>query len=363
MTLVQDLETPALLIDLDVTERNLQRAAQYTAAHSLRFRPHTKTHKIPALGRRQLELGAVGLTVAKVGEAEVMLGAGPSDLLLEYPTIGAGKLKRLAEVARRARVTVAIDSPEAARDLNDAAAAAHVRFGALAEIDVGFGRVGVSPDGELLGLVESIARLTHLEFDGIAFFPGHIRRLDESGEAALRRLGELLESILTSLARAGHEAHVVSGGNTTTLFHSHRVPRLNEIRSGTYIYNDYNSIYSGECGLEDCAATVLTTVVSVARPGQIIVDGGSKTFSSDHYLGGPAYGHLVEAPAAIFHKMSEEHGWVDVSRVERPFRVGERVHVIPNHVCTTVNEHDFAYGVCGERVEQVWKVEGRGKLQ
>jgi D-serine deaminase-like pyridoxal phosphate-dependent protein len=158
MNLVADLETPALVIDLEIMERNLRRAAEYTAAHGLRFRPHTKTHKIPALGRRQLELGAVGLTVAKVGEAEVMLGAEPSDLLLEYPTIGYRKLKRLAEVARMARVTVAVDSSEAARELSDVAGESGVRFGVLAEIDVGLGRVGVSPGEELLHLVEFIAR-------------------------------------------------------------------------------------------------------------------------------------------------------------------------------------------------------------
>jgi D-serine deaminase-like pyridoxal phosphate-dependent protein len=361
--LVADLETPALVIDLEVMERNLRRAAEYTTAHRLRFRPHTKTHKIPALGRLQLELGAVGLTVAKVGEAEVMLGAGPPDLLLEYPTIGHGKLKRLADVARKARVTVAIDSVEAARELSEVAGECGVRFGALAEIDVGLGRVGVSPGEALLGLVKLIARLDNLDFEGIAFFPGHIRKLDEVGEQALTKLGNLLQTILSDLRHAGFEARVVSGGNTTTLLHSHRVPGLNEIRSGTYIFNDRNSIYSDACAVEDCATTVLATVVSVARPGQMIIDGGSKTFSADHYIGGGGYGYVVEAPEAVFHKMSEEHGWVDVSRVDHRFKVGERVHVIPNHVCPTVNEHDVAYGVIGERVEEVWRVEGRGKLQ
>ena len=363
MMLVADLETPALVIDLEIMERNLRRAAAYTAAHGLRFRPHTKTHKIPALGRRQLELGAVGLTVAKVGEAEVMLGAEPADLLLEYPTIGYRKLKRLAEVAGKARVTVAVDSVEAAQQLNDVAGECRVRFGALAEIDVGLGRVGVSPGEELLHLVEWIARLENLDFEGVAFFPGHIRKLDEPGEQALARLGQLLQSVLSDLRLAGFEAKVVSGGNTTTLLHSHRIPGMNEIRSGTYIFNDRNSVYSDACGIDDCAATVLTTVVSVARPGQMIIDGGSKTFSSEHYLGGTGFGHVAEAPAAVFHKMSEEHGWVDVSQVDRAFKVGDRVHVIPNHICPTVNEHDVAYGVLGERIEEVWRVEGRGKLQ
>lgn len=360
---VEDVETPALLIDLDVMERNLRRAAEYTADYGLRFRPHTKTHKIPALGRLQLDLGAEGLTVAKVGEAEVMLGADPADLLLEYPTIGRRRLERLAEVARRARVTVSIDSFEAARELSEAAADCHVRFSILAEVDVGLGRVGVTPGAELLRFLEQVTCLEGLDFDGISFFPGHIRKLDATGDAAIRQLAGLVQFILSDLRHAGYEARVVSGGNTSTLYQSHRVAGMNEIRSGTYIFNDRNSVFSNACAVEDCAATVLATVVSTARPGQIIVDGGSKTFSSEPYLGGAGFGCVVEAPAAVFHKMSEEHGWVDVSEVDRAFKIGERLHIIPNHICPTVNEHDFAYGVRNGNVEATWRVEGRGKLQ
>jgi D-serine deaminase-like pyridoxal phosphate-dependent protein len=361
--LAADLETPALVIDLEIMERNLRRAAEYTSAHNLRFRPHTKTHKIPALARRQLDLGAVGLTVAKVGEAEVMLGAHPPDLLLEYPTIGPRKLRRLAEVARSADVTVAVDSEMAARQLSGAAVETGVRFSILAEVDVGLGRVGVSPGGELLRFVGSIVDLPNLDFEGVAFFPGQIRKLDNEGERAWQSLAALLQSILSDLGRAGHQVRVVSGGNTTTLFHSHRLPGMNEIRSGTYIFNDRNSVYSEACGIEDCAASLLVTVVSTARPGQIIVDGGSKTFSSDPYIGGSGFGYVVEAPDALFHKMSEEHGWIDVSEVGHRFRVGDQVHIVPNHVCPTVNEHDVAFGMAAGRVEQVWSVEGRGKLQ
>jgi D-serine deaminase-like pyridoxal phosphate-dependent protein len=359
---VAELDTPALVVDLEIMERNLRRAADYTVAHGLRFRPHTKTHKIPSLAIRQLKLGAVGLTVAKVGEAEVMLGAWPGDLLLEYPTIGYRKLRRLAEIARAARVTVAVDSHLAALQLSEVAAETGVRFSILAEVDVGMGRVGVSPGEELLHFIEGIAALDHLGFEGIAFFPGHIRKLDADGERAWQCLATLLQSILSDLRHAGHEARVISGGNTSTLFHSHRLPGMNEIRSGTYIFNDRNSVHSGACAIEDCAASVLVTVVSTARPGQIIVDGGSKTFSSDPYFGGQSFGYIVEAPEAVFHKMSEEHGWVDVSRTAQRFKVGDRVHVVPNHVCPTVNEHDVAYGVAGEHVEEVWRVEGRGKL-
>src|SRR5215467_10960061 len=363
--LVSELDTPALVIDLDILERNLCRVAEYCKSNDLRLRPHTKTHKSPRVGRRQLDSGAVGLTVAKVGEAEVMLGAEPPDLLVAYPVIGHAKLERLMEVARKTRVTVALDSPFAARQLSDAARAAQISFGVLAEVDVGMGRVGVSPGEELVQLAQGIMRLPRLTFEGITFYPGHIKDNDETGREQLKRLGELIRSMLDDFRRADIPVDVVSGGSTPALFHSHELRGLNEIRPGTYVYNDLNTIRSGGCGMQDCAASVLVTVVSTARPGQIIVDGGSKTFSSDRLANSSevTFGHLVEAPGASFHKMNEEHGYVDVSKVDREFAIGDRLHIIPNHICVAVNLHETVYGIRGDRVEESLKVEGRGKLQ
>lgn len=361
---VSELETPALLIDLDIFERNLRRAADYTKAHNLRLRPHTKTHKTPAIGRRQLDLGAVGLTVAKVGEAEVMLRAQPPDLLVAYPVIGQSKLARLMEVARQTRVTVALDSPVAAQQLSDAARAAQVEIGVLAEVDVGMGRVGVAPS-DLLALAQGILRLPNLQFEGITFYPGHIKDYDAKGKAELDALSRLLQSVLDEFCRAGIAVNIVSGGSTPTLFHSHEVAGLTEIRPGTYVYNDLNTVRSGACGLEDCAASILLTVVSTAHPGQMIIDGGSKTFSSDRLANSSenTFGYLVEAPGAVLHKMNEEHGFVDLTKAEKSFAVGDRVHMIPNHICVAVNLHERVYGVRNGQVEEVWTVEGRGKLQ
>ena len=366
MMRIADIDTPALLVDLDVMERNLRRAADYTARHGLRLRPHTKTHKSPRIGRRQLELGAAGLTVAKVGEAEVMLDAAPADLLVAYPVIGRAKLERLMAVARRARVTVALDSMAAAQQLSEAAQAAGVQVGVLAETDVGLGRVGVSPGAELLDLARGIERLAGLAFEGIAFYPGHIKDNAAAGREALAALGGLIQSILADFRRAGIQARIVSGGSTPSLYHSHELPGLNEIRPGTYVYNDWNTVASGACTPQECAATLLVTVVSTARPGQIIVDGGSKTFSSDRLTGSgleSTFGHVVEAPEALFHKMNEEHGYVDVRQCGRQFEIGERLHIIPNHICVAVNLHERVYGIRNEEVEEVWEVAGRGKLQ
>ena len=368
MIRVSDIDTPALLVDLDVMERNLRRVADYTQKHGLRLRPHTKTHKSPRIGRRQLELGAAGLTVAKVGEAEVMLDAAPADMLVAYPVIGRAKLERLMAVARRTRVTVSLDSLFAAQQLSEAAQAAGggiVKIGVLAETDVGLGRVGVSPGGELLDLARGIERLAGLSFEGIAFYPGHIKDNGAAGRAALAALGGLIQSMLADFRREGIAVRIVSGGSTPSLYHSHELAGLNEIRPGTYVYNDWNTVASGACTPEECAGALLVTVVSTARPGQIIVDGGSKTFSSDRLTGSTesTFGHVVEAPEAVFHKMNEEHGYVDVRRCGRKFEIGERLRIIPNHICVAVNLHERVYGIRNGEVEEVWEVAGRGKLQ
>ena len=295
MMRVSDLDTPAILIDLDIMERNLRRVADYSRQHGLRLRPHTKTHKIPALGERQLALGAAGLTVAKSTEAEVMLAAGPVDLLVAYPVIGTRKLERLMGVAARTDVTVSLDSDEAARSfpprrpplgiesacwlrsMSDSAASAWIRI----------------PDSSRWR--KASPNCPGLEFRGVAFYPGHIKATGEEAAGQLKALDTLLEETLVRLRAAGLEATVVSGGSTPTLFQSHCVRGMNEIRPGTYIFNDRNTWLSGACSFEDCAATILVTVVSTAVPGRMIVDGGSKTFSSDRCVAGEGFGHLLEA--------------------------------------------------------------------
>jgi len=294
-----------------------------------------------------------------------MASAGPASLLVAFPIIGQAKLARLTQVARETPILVALDSSFAARQLSDAARAAQVEIGVLAEVDVGLGRVGVSPGAPLIQLAQVIEKLPHLRFAGITFYPGHIKSLDESGRHALAQLSALVTEILCDFRAVGIEPGIVSGGSTPTLFHSHEIEGLTEIRPGTYVFNDLNTIRSGACELEDCAATILATVVSTARPGQMIIDGGSKTFSSDRLANSSevTFGRLAEAPGARFHKMNEEHGFIDVTQAETAFDVGDRVHIIPNHICVAVNLHEKVYGIRGDTVEEIWPVDARGKLQ
>ena len=362
--LISDLDTPALVIDMDVMERNLTRVSDYAREHQLRLRPHTKTHKIPALARKQLHLGAAGLTVAKVGEAEVMLDAEPDDILVAFPVIGPAKLQRLMTVAELTRITVALDSKEALAELSEAASQFGRSIGVLIEMDVGLGRVGLEPGPAILEFARAIEACPCVTFEGLTFYPGHIRHMDHGATTALQAVSELVNGAVQLLETNGFEVRVVSGGSTPTLFHSHEVTRLNEIRPGTYIFNDRNTKDLGACSLEDCAATIMATVVSTTVRDQIIIDGGSKTFSSDRAASGEAsFGLVLDAPDAHFAKMNEEHGFIDIRGAGRSFKVGERVHVLPNHVCVAMNLHEQVYGIRGNQVEQVWRVDARGKLQ
>ena len=350
------LDTPAMLVDMDRFSLNLNRVADYARQHRLRLRPHTKTHKSPMVAQRQLDLGASGLTVAKVGEAEIMAAAlSDVDLLVAFPIFGALKIARLREVARQTPVTVALDSLEAARQLQG------LPVSVLVEIDVGLGRVGVTPE-DALDLARAVSQIPGLRFRGVTFYPGHIKHPDKP---AIQALSETVRRITAKFRKAGLPCELVSGGSTPALFHSHNVEGLNEIRPGTYVYNDLNTIASGACVLEDCAASVLVTVISCPRPGVAIIDGGSKTFSSDRLHGsdGQSFGHVVEVPGVRFHKMNEEHGFLDTAKAERPLVLGEKLRIIPNHVCVAMNLHEQVWGVRGETVETAWKVEARGRLQ
>jgi D-serine deaminase-like pyridoxal phosphate-dependent protein len=350
------------LIDVDRMERNLRRAADYARAHNLRLRPHTKTHKSPALARLQLAMGAAGLTVAKTTEAEVMMRASPADLLVAYPVMGEAKTARLLRLAAETKITVSIDSIPVARSLAAAAKEAGVRIGILIELDAGLHRVGLTAGEALRQLALLVADSPVLRFEGLAFYPGHVKSADPVGAVTLMHVESVLRTAIATLDRLGLQASIVSGGSTPALELSHWLPSMNEIRPGTYIFNDRNTVLSGACTWDDCAATVLTTVVSTSVPGRVILDGGSKTFSSDR-AAEPGFGRIVEAPEAFFEKMNEEHGFVDAKASPHKWKVGEKVRVIPNHVCVAVNLHERIYGCRGDQVIERWEVEARGKLQ
>jgi len=331
-----DLDTPSLYVDLDVLGRNIARMQERCRAWSVDLRPHVKTHKIREIAQMQLDAGAIGITVAKVGEAEVLPG---DDVLVAYPLVKA-KLPRLRELAKARRVKVAVDSVEIARDLQG--------IGTLVEIDVGVGRTGAQSPEEAIGIAKACS-----DFQGIFYWPSW---LDEKGfKAACVKV----DAVLGALSKAGFVARIVSGGSTPGADKTPLIPQTTEIRPGTYVFYDASSMEAKVCVEEDCALRVLTTVVSTAVPGQCVIDAGSKTLSSDQTVGSGTYGHFIGQPWTL-RKLNEEHGYVEI---DAPARVGEKVWLVPSHVCPTVNLHDEIWYGRGGRVQGSWKVAARGKVR
>jgi D-serine deaminase-like pyridoxal phosphate-dependent protein len=362
---ISDLDTPAVIVDLDIMERNISRMGDYCREHQLLLRPHTKTHKIPELAKRQIASGATGITVAKISEAEVMLAAGIDDILIAYPIVGPTKTSRLARLAEQATITVSLDSEEVARGLSEAAMRQGTTIRLLIEMDVGFERCGFSDEADLLALGRKIAELPGLEFRGLMFFPGQFTVAPEERAAMRIQVNDFLKRTLETFSDAGLPVSIVSGGSTPTAYEGGYFYGVNEVRPGTYIFNDRTTVAVSACELEDCALSVIVTVVSTAVSGHAVIDGGSKTFSYDRFQGGDGtgFGIVKEDPAAQVERFSEEHGHLNIQRSERRYHIGDRLSIIPNHVCTTVNMHDEIYGVRGERVEEIWRVAGRGKVR
>jgi D-serine deaminase-like pyridoxal phosphate-dependent protein len=360
---VAALETPVPVVDLDRLAQNLDRMAAYAALHGLALRPHVKTHKAPRVAAEQMRLGAAGLTCATPRELEVMSDVA-RDLLLAHPPVGPGKLDRMLALPNAVRLTVALDSADAARELSQAAESAARRIGVYVELDVGMRRVGVAGPAEAVALAALVAELPWLRYAGIAFYPGHVRAPVAEQGAALRALGDQLGATLEALGRAGLRPPAVSGGSTPAAWRMHEVPGLTEVRPGTYVYNDRATAALDACEWDDCALTVLATVVSTAVPGQAVIDAGSKALGREPLPGGAereGFGALLEQPEVVVRAMSEEHGILDLSRTPWRPAVGDQVRVVPNHVCVAVHLHEVIFGVRNDVVETSWPVAARGR--
>lgn len=334
-----EAETPIGVVDVDRARDNAVRVAGYCAVHGIAWRPHVKTHKSPEIARLQLAAGAKGLTVATPREAEVM-AAVSDDLLLAYPVLGRSKLERLMALQTSVRLMVGLDSVEALRGLSTAADNAGRTVRVLVEADVGLGRVGLGTPSELVRLAADVRESPGVEYAGIMFYPGHIRAPGEAQDAGLAELAGVLPAIYEALAAEDLAPGIVSGGSTPTLWRSHEIPGLTEIRPGTAIYFDREGVDLSIAGLDEVAYTVLATVVSTSVPEQAVVDAGSKALSKEARSGGGGYGILLDHPEVVVKGLSEEHGLLDLSRTTWSPVVGDRVRIVPNHVCLSVNLQD-----------------------
>lgn len=353
MRTVADLDTPAVTIDVDIMDANIRRVRERLARLHIANRPHVKTHKIPALGKRQMKAGAVGITCQKLGEVEVFADAGVADdVLLTYNILGTAKTERLMALAKRLRrLAVVLDNETVARGLSEAG----VRHGQdvpfLVECDTGFGRTGVQTPEAALDLARIAMRLPRLRFEGLMTFPNR----DPDTRV-------FFEHALPLFTRAGIPVPVVSGGGTPALTTVDRFPMLTEHRAGTCIFNDTMVVASGWATWDDCAMRVRATVVSRPTDTRAVIDCGTKVLTSDLYTV-KGYGHVMEYPEAAIVNLSEEHGVVDLTAcAERP-AVGDVVSVVPNHCCVVSNMVDELYGVRGGKVEETWRVAARGAVR
>jgi D-serine deaminase-like pyridoxal phosphate-dependent protein len=353
MTAVRDLDTPVVTIDLDVMEANIRHVQSHLDRLGVGNRPHVKTHKVPAIGRLQLDAGALGIVCQKIGEVEVFADAGVApDVLLPYNVIGPQKTERLMAVAGRVgRLTVALDSEPVARGLAEAAGRHGRDLPFLIECDTGGGRVGVQTPEAALALARAAARLPRLEFRGLMTFPNR----DPDTRV-------FFERALALFRAAGIPVPVVSGGGTPALRTVDRFPMLTEHRAGTCVFNDAMVVSAGGATWDECAMRVRATVVSRPTDTRAILDAGTKVLTSDQY-GMKGYGHVVEYPEAAVTGLSEEHAIVDLSACpERP-AIGDVVQVVPNHCCVVSNMVDELYGYRRGQVEVVWPVAARGRVR
>jgi D-serine deaminase-like pyridoxal phosphate-dependent protein len=352
-----EVETPVAVVDLDRLDANLRGLQSYADTHGISLWPHTKTHKSPEIGMRQLELGAGGLTVAKTGEAEVFRDAGATRLLVHYPPIGEAKWERLARLAAEGiELTVAVDGSYAAEGLSAALVQHGARATLLVEMDVGLHRTGQTTAAGALALAQRLSGLPALEVAGISCYPGHCRGDAATVRARVLEVDALLRETRDAFVAARLRCDRISGGSTPTRFLTHETC-VNELRSGTYALLDRT-----DGSLDECALHVEVSVISDAVPGQIVIDAGSKTLTSDT-APEPGNGTIVGMPGADLHTINEEHGYVDVSKVARPPAIGDHLRVIPNHACGCVNLHDGLLAVRDGVVDHVIVVGGRGLVR
>jgi D-serine deaminase-like pyridoxal phosphate-dependent protein len=358
-----ELETPALLIDLDALEANLAEMAAVAARAGVGLRPHTKTHKSPEIARMQVEAGAAGITCAKLGEAEVMADADLDDLLIAYPLVGELKLRRLRDLLARARVRVSLDSVEVADGLGRVGRELGRDVEVLVEVDTGLHRLGRPPGPPTADLVARVAHVPGVEVVGLLTHAGHAYRARTPEE--LRRVAEreVLDLVETAALcrRVGVELRELSVGSTPTARIGAFVDGVTEIRPGTYALNDATMLRLGVATEATVAARVLVTVVARPTDERFVVDGGSKCFTTDNMGTVPDWLVVAGRPDLHLDFLSEEHGVGHRSGGE--LRIGERLQVLPSHVCACVNLFDVAYGVRGDRVERELPIAGRGKVR
>lgn len=351
--IAREFGTPAMVVDLDIVDRNITRVQALCDAKGVINRPHIKTHKSVAMAVAQRDAGARGITCQKLGEAEVMADAGLDDIFISYNLLGDEKMARLAALMHKARMSVAADNPVVVDHLAEAAARAGSDLFVLVECDTGRKRAGVETPAEAIALARAIAGKPGLVFEGLMLYP------PEDGGATTNAF---VAEVRAGLREHGIEISRISSGGTPNLLTLGIINGQSEHRAGTSIYNDRMMMAAGFATSDDCALRIYTTVVSRAGPERGILDGGSKVFTTETGWGLDGHGLILEHPEARLARFAEEHGFLDLSRCNDRPKVGDVVRVIPNHVCPVVNVVGEMILVRGDEIIGRADIEARGKL-
>jgi D-serine deaminase-like pyridoxal phosphate-dependent protein len=362
-----DLDTPALIVDLDKVEANIAEMAQVTKNAGVRLRPHTKTHKIPEFAQMQIAAGAAGITCAKVGEAEVMVAAGIDDILIAYPIYGHAKWARLSALRERARIIVSLDSLEVAQGLASVGVQGNGPLEVYVEVDTGHHRMGHAPGAATADVVRRIADIPGLEVIGLMTHAGHAyaaTSLDERDRVIEKEVDDLMMT-KALCSELGVELRDISVGSTPSARREalYADRGVTEVRPGTYIFNDTAMVSLGVASYDTCAAFILATVVSRPDENRFVIDAGTKCFTSDG-VGRPDWIKVAGWDDLRMEFTTEEHGVgvMDLSAGGR-LEIGDKLLLIPSHVCPVVNLFDSVYVARGEDVLGELSVQGRGKVR
>lgn len=368
---IQQPITPALMIDEGRMHRNIARMSEIAGKAGVKLRPHIKTHKMPEIAHLQLQAGASGITAAKISEAEIMARDGIDDIFIAFPIVTPSKLERAVRLSSGISLILGIDSLEGATLLAELAEREGVRMNVRLEVDTGMRRTGVLYD-HAVELASRIVQFRSLHLKGIYTYRGAMLQgaptLDLAQAGAEE--GRLMAALAERMRAAGIPVEDVSVGSTPTAAYAAQVPGVTEIRPGTYVFQDRMQTQFGVCKPEDWAVSVRVTVISRPSPDLAIIDGGSKTFATDiqpntdplRLIG---YGQVLELEDALFERLSEEHGMLRLgpSAQASGLHVGDVLHVVPNHVCSTVNLHNRAVIRSGDGHWRSVPIPARGMLE
>ncbi|MDO9464264.1 MAG: DSD1 family PLP-dependent enzyme [bacterium] len=357
----KEIDTPALLLNLDLFEANIFQMARYFEGIRANLRPHVKTHKTPMIAKKQIEAGAKGITCAKLGEAEVMANHQIENILIANQIVGKQKIKRLIKLTKRADLIVAVTDHENVRNLSLAAEKEDIKLDVIIEVEVGMNRCGTAPGLETLELARGIVKIKNLNFRGIMGYEGHVMvpmDIEERRQKTLQA-DKLLVDTAKLIENTGIKVEIVSAGGTGTFDITGNYPGITEVQAGSYClmdssYREYKNLMSKF----QCAVTVYASVIGRPTAERVVVDTGLKSISIDQGIPYPKEKNFFKVV-----ELHEEHMCLELKRPDLKIDIGDKIEFIPSHICTTVNLHDKFYCIRGNELKEVWDIEARGKSQ